>query len=84
LCCLSFCSFSFDHCVVCPFVLFLLTIVLFVLLLYLFGIFKHFLTFSRNPHYKHLGELNIFYIRLKKWNNSNIGKYTKICIWAKT
>jgi hypothetical protein len=33
---LSFCSFSFDHCVVCPFVLFLLTIVLFVLLSFFF------------------------------------------------
>jgi hypothetical protein len=28
LCCLSFCPFSFDHCVVSPFVLFLLPIVL--------------------------------------------------------
>jgi hypothetical protein len=27
LCCLSFCLFSFGHCVVCPFVFFLLAIV---------------------------------------------------------
>jgi hypothetical protein len=27
LCCLSFCHFSFGHCVVCPFVIFLLAIV---------------------------------------------------------
>jgi Na+/glutamate symporter len=33
LCCLSFCSFSFGHCVVCHFVLFLLAIVLSVILL---------------------------------------------------
>jgi uncharacterized membrane protein YjjP (DUF1212 family) len=31
LCCLSFCPFSFGHCVVCPFALFHLVIVLFVL-----------------------------------------------------
>jgi Flp pilus assembly protein TadB len=31
-CCLSFCYFSFGHCVVCRFVIFLLAIVLFVLL----------------------------------------------------
>jgi hypothetical protein len=34
LCCLSFCYISFDHCVVCPFVIFLVAIVLFVLLLF--------------------------------------------------
>jgi H+/gluconate symporter-like permease len=36
LCCLSFCPFSFDHCVVSPFVLFLLTIVLSLLLSFSF------------------------------------------------
>jgi hypothetical protein len=31
LCCLSLCPFSFDHCVVSPFVLFLLIFVLYLL-----------------------------------------------------
>jgi hypothetical protein len=36
LCCLSFCPIAFGHCIVCPFVLFILVIVLSVLLSYLF------------------------------------------------
>ena len=36
LCCLSFCPFSFGHCVVCHFVLFLLVIVLSVILFFFF------------------------------------------------
>jgi hypothetical protein len=36
LCCLFFCPFSFDYCVVCSFVLFLLTIMLSVLLSFFF------------------------------------------------
>ena len=52
--CLSFCTFSFGHCVVCPFVLFLLVIVLSVLFRYTdsdypFGIFKLFLQYLTVP-----------------------------------
>ena len=35
--CLSFCHFTFDHCIVCPFAVLLLTIVLLVLLPFYFG-----------------------------------------------
>jgi hypothetical protein len=52
--CISFCSLSFGHCIVYPFVLFLSAIVLYVLFrftifYYLFGIFKLFIELNLFP-----------------------------------